>query len=137
MQAITDLDEIKRIVDEVNMECASLAMKTVDSRGQQKMEYWLPEKLKQLMIEEFKRPDGQKTHIAIVKYFNPSGNQTWWFSELDERGDEHIADFFGLAEVFEKEYGYTNLRELREVRCRFGLFIERDYHFTPRPLSEC
>jgi len=131
-----DKEEILKLVQEINHECADLGIETVDRKGQQKMQYWLPNQLKQLMIEEYKRPDNQKTRLAIVKYFNPGGSGTWWFSELEERGDEHIADFFGLAELFEKEYGYSNLRELREVKTRFGLWIERDYHFKPTPLQE-
>jgi len=135
---MSSIEEIKKIVEEVNAECSALGHRTVDRNGQQRMQYWLPDKIKQLLIAEFNRPESKKTHLALVKYFNPSGNQTWWFSEIDMRGDEYIADFYGIALIFEKEYGYTNLVELRNIRSQpFGLFIERDYHWSPIPLSEC
>jgi Protein of unknown function (DUF2958) len=66
----------------------------------------------------------------VVKLFNPMGRQTWLISELDEDGD--VA--FGLCDmgVGEPELGYVSLGELREIRLPFGLYIERDIHFTAK-----
>tara|TARA_R100001126_G_scaffold101185_2_gene81171 strand:+ start:899 stop:1186 length:288 start_codon:yes stop_codon:yes gene_type:complete len=71
--------------------------------------------------------------IAYVKLFNPSGIGTWYLSELDEN---NIA--YGLACVHEKELGYVDLNELKEIKTPpFGLGIERDKWFKPTPLKDC
>ena len=76
-----------------------------------------------------------KDPTAIVKFFDPTGSFTWFATEFD---GEDI--FFG--KVFsshcpEGELGNFSLSELQSVRCRFGLGIERDKWFTPKPLSQC
>jgi hypothetical protein len=69
--------------------------------------------------------------IAQVKFFDPTGSLTWYATEFD--GDDL---FFGWVDGPYPELGYFSLTELRRVRGRFGLGIERDRHFSPRPLSE-
>lgn len=131
-----DIEALREKVSQINWEIAQQGLKTIDPKtGQQLMRYWLPEELKQLMIEEFNRPDEEKTHIAIVKYF--LGSWTWWASEYEPRPDEMIGDFFGKVDGHVKALGYFNLRELREVNLRTYLWVERDYHFDPKSLSEC
>jgi|TARA_R100000081_G_C4806595_1_gene167977 hypothetical protein len=74
----------------------------------------------------------KKNGIAYVKLFNPSGAGTWYLSELDEN---NIA--YGLAEIHEKELGYTSLDELQAITTTpFGLPIERDKWFKPTPLKQ-
>ena len=116
----------------VARDCAPSHGRTTDPRfGQQHIRYWLPEPLKELLIEEFRKSEDEKTEIAVVKYFNPSGAGTWYFSEYDD--EEGL--FYGLCEIHEAEHGYVDLKELRDLRCPpFGLPIERDYWFTPQPL---
>jgi hypothetical protein len=70
---------------------------------------------------------------AVVKFFTPDANATWYASEFD--GDD---TFFGLADLgfgF-PELGNFSLSELQNVRGKMGLPVERDRHFTPKPLSE-
>lgn len=64
----------------------------------------------------------------VVKLFNPCGAATWLLSELDEDGDTA----FGLCDLGmgEPEMGYVSLDELASITLRFGLYIERDEHFT-------
>lgn len=71
----------------------------------------------------------------VVKLFNPCGAATWLLSELDEDGDTA----FGLCDLGmgEPELGYVSLEELASIKLRFGLYIERDEHFTAnKPLGE-
>ncbi len=74
--------------------------------------------------------------LCVVKFFYPAGRGTWYGIEFD--GEDR---FFGyvvspLTPDFD-ELGYFTLSELRSVRVKpFGLGIERDYHWTPTPLSE-
>jgi len=68
---------------------------------------------------------------AMVKFFTPDSNWTWYASEFD---GEDI--FFGLVSGFEVELGYFSLSELKSVHGPLGLPIERDLHFAPKSLQE-
>ena len=95
-----------------------------------------------LMNEKIKRalpPLYSQEHvndpIVQVKYFDPCGSFTWYALEYDG-----VDTFFG--KVFshmcpEGELGYFSLSELQSIKTRFGLGIERDLYFTPKPLSKC
>lgn len=69
--------------------------------------------------------------VAIVKFFTPDSNWTWYATEFD--GDDL---FFGLVDGFEKEIGYFRLSELQSVKGALGLPIERDMYFKPKTLKE-
>lgn len=85
------------------------------------------EKLPKLYTQEEKGLDA----VAIVKFFTPDSNWTWYATEFD--GDDL---FFGLVEGFEKEIGYFRLSELQSVKGALGLPIERDMYFKPKTLRE-
>ncbi|KKN74367.1 hypothetical protein LCGC14_0391680 [marine sediment metagenome] len=70
--------------------------------------------------------------VARVKLFDPTGSWTWYVSGYDP--DTRIA--WGLVDGFEKETGDFSMAELVELRVGFGLPLERDLHWRPRPLSE-
>ena len=65
-----------------------------------------------------------------AKYFTPDSSWTWYVLEFD--GEDL---FFGLVVGLETELGYFSLAELQAVRGPWGLPIERDLYFTPKPLS--
>jgi len=69
--------------------------------------------------------------IALVKFFTPDSNWTWYASEFD--GDD---TFFGLVAGFDVELGYFLLSELQSVRGPLGLQVERDLHYEPKTLAE-
>lgn len=69
--------------------------------------------------------------LALVKFFTPDANWTWYASEFD---GEDI--FFGLVSGLEVEFGYFALSELEDIRGPLGLPVERDLHFEPKPLEE-
>ena len=71
--------------------------------------------------------------IALVKLFNPTGPGSWYISSYDPE----TRQAFGAAKITDFEYGAIDLGELVAFRGRFGLPIERDLHWTPRPLSQC
>ncbi len=62
----------------------------------------------------------------VVKLFTPDAQCTWLLTEIDADG---LA--FGLCDLGmgEPELGYVSLVELRSVRGKLGLPIERDLHF--------
>lgn len=72
--------------------------------------------------------------LAVVKFFTPTSNWTWYATEGSPEGDDFV--FFGLVEGHETELGYFSLKELESVKGPFGLGIERDLFFKPTPLSK-
>lgn len=97
-------------------------------------EKWLPSEIRKILIQEYRKPYEEKSHLALVKYFNPCGSATWWVSEYDPE----LERFFGKAEIQFKELGYMSEPEMREIRAPpFGLPLERDLWFTPKPLEDC
>lgn len=67
--------------------------------------------------------------LALVKFFTPWSNWTWYASEYD--GEDTL---FGLVSGFEAELGYFSLTELEGIQGSLGLAVERDLYFTPTPL---
>ena len=77
--------------------------------------------------------DDQTDPVAIVKFFNPTGIGTWWAIEFDSK----TGIFFGKADLGFPELGSFSLKELQSYKGPLGLGIERDIHFTPKPISQC
>jgi len=71
---------------------------------------------------------------VAVKFFNPTGSGTWYVVE-GEKLEDGDWRFFGLVDLFEKEWGYFMLSELQSVRGQWGLGIERDRHFGNPKIS--
>lgn len=69
--------------------------------------------------------------VAQVKFFTPDAGWTWYAAEFD--GTDI---FWGLVIGPYKEFGTFSLSELRAVRGKLGLPVERDRHFKPTPLAE-
>ena len=84
------------------------------------------------MIKNHKNQDGTKEFKAVVKLFNPTGQGTWYLSELNP--DTNVA--FGLCEISEEEFGYVDLNELTSFKGQMGLSIERDRWFIPTNFSD-
>ncbi|MDQ3817616.1 MAG: DUF2958 domain-containing protein [Acidobacteriota bacterium] len=78
--------------------------------------------------------EGQKDPTVYVKYFTPDSNWTWYATEGEPEGDDFR--FFGYVIGHFREWGYFVLSELQSARGPWGLPIERDLYFEPRPLSE-
>jgi len=43
---------------------------------------------------------------------------------------------FGLVEGLEKEFGYFNINEIKTLRGKFGLPVERDTYFETTSIKE-
>lgn len=69
--------------------------------------------------------------LVRMKLFTPWSNWTWYVTEFN--GDDVL---FGLVDGHEVELGYFTLSELEALEGPGGLRVERDLHFTPRPLSQ-
>ncbi len=82
--------------------------------------------------------DNVEDPIVRVKLFDPCGSATWFlteFSELSEDGIPNLA-FGYVTGMGSDELGYIPIDELANLPGRFGIGIEIDVHFTPKPLSE-
>ena len=91
--------------------------------------------------------------VAQVKFFTPWSNWTWYATEGSpcclQHGNYDCEDptclaekdrwemmFFGLVFGLEQEWGYFSLAELESIKGPFGLAIERDRYFDPKPICE-
>jgi len=77
-----------------------------------------------------KLPRGEKK--AICKFFTPDAGWTWYALEFDPEENT----FFGIVDGLEVEWGYFSLEDLKSVRGRLGLPVERDLWFKPTPVGE-
>ena len=78
-------------------------------------------------LEETKLED----KICQVKFFHPFCSWTWYAVEFDPK--EGL--FFGWVDGSFPEWGYFSLDEMKSVKT-MGLGMERDRHFTPKPMKE-
>jgi hypothetical protein len=81
------------------------------------------------------RQDQALDFKPAVRLFTPDAQCTWLLTEIDE-GTDLLA--FGLCDLGMgcPELGYVSLMELRAVRGKLGLPIERDLHFeADKPIS--
>ncbi|MFH1632990.1 MAG: DUF2958 domain-containing protein, partial [Chloroflexota bacterium] len=70
--------------------------------------------------------------LAVIKLFTPDSSWTWYITEINR--DEELC--FGLVAGLETELGYFSLAEMREVKGKMGLHIERDKWFRPTPIRD-
>jgi len=76
-----------------------------------------------------------KDPLVRAHFFNPTGQGDWWITEGSQQDEDYI--MFGLCDLGFPELGYVSMNELQEVKVPpFGLGIERDKFWMPKPLSE-
>jgi Protein of unknown function (DUF2958) len=89
--------------------------------------------------------EGNTDPMVMCKFFTPDAGWTWFAIEgspVDASGyydtDKEKVDFifFGLVSGLDVELGYFSLSELKSVRGKFGLPVERDLYFQPTRLSK-
>ncbi len=69
--------------------------------------------------------------FPVVKLFTPDGGATWLISEMDPEDEDLL---FGLCDLGQgaPELGYVRLSELKALRGRLNLPVERDLYFRPK-----
>ena len=80
---------IDQIIQKINGKIVLKGLKVVLPNGQQMDSAWLPEEIKQMLIDEHNRSEKEKTGLALVKYFGGPG--TWWVSEYVPETDLFFA----------------------------------------------
>jgi hypothetical protein len=73
--------------------------------------------------------------VVQAKLFNPMGAGTWYLMEYDPESKIAHA-FVTLGDPQNAEMGDVSIQELEDLKLPMGMGIERDIHFTPRPLGE-
>ena len=75
--------------------------------------------------------DGAEDPMVYVHYFSCVNGWDWWLLEFDGTDEA-----FGLVEGYDDELGYFSLKEMAELNRSMGFaVVERDEHFSPKPLS--
>ena len=59
---------------------------------------------------------------------------TWYITELSI--DNDICFGYVVSPYCDGELGYFSLEELKSLRGRLGIWVERDFYFKPTPLSQ-
>ncbi len=93
----------------------------------------LPDEVAKLLPPLYGQEGQGENAIAVVKFFTPWTNWTWYATEYDPK--QRLC--FGVAVGQEREYGYFSIEELEKIRGPGGLTIERDLYWKPKPLKEC
>ncbi len=74
--------------------------------------------------------------VPVVKLFTPDANCTWLLSEIDPDAQDLAFGLCDLGMGF-PELGSVLISEIKSVRGKLGLPVERDLHFNPdKPISE-
>jgi hypothetical protein len=74
--------------------------------------------------------------VVQVKLFTPWSSWTWFIVEYDTLKDLAFGFAFDATNPYGAEWGDISIQELRELRGPFGLKVERDLWFDPKPFKE-
>jgi hypothetical protein len=83
--------------------------------------------------KQYKLGADMEKQKVVGKFFDPTGEWTWYLMSQDPKDPDYL---WGIVRGFEVEMGSFSLSELESVKGRFGLGIERDKFFKPRPAKE-
>lgn len=77
----------------------------------------------------------ERDHFPVLKLFLAGTGATWLITEVDLDEPDRLFGLCDLGLGF-PEMGFVSLDEIREIRSRLGLPVERDMHFVAdKPLS--
>ena len=94
----------------------------------------IPQKIKD-QIPKLYETESQIDPIVYVQLFTPDANWSWFITELSI--DKDICLGLVISPFVEhRELGYFSLNELKTVRGKLGLPVERDLWFKPTKLSD-
>lgn len=94
----------------------------------------MTEELKQQIPQLYSQEGKGDTAEVVAKFFCPWSQATWYATEFD--GQDEFFGFVTLGDPDCAELGSFSLSELESIKGRFGLTIERDINWKPRPLKE-
>jgi hypothetical protein len=92
------------------------------------------EKMAPELAETEMTPTGEV--MAVAKFFDPTGRYTFWMTEYDRTNRMAFGYCLSPIDPDFDELGYVSISELESVKGALGLGIERDRHFSPKPLGK-
>jgi hypothetical protein len=119
-------DEARRILPE-HLEDEALARAEAEQAHT-----LLPPEIAATIPPLYSQEEQGENAIAVLKLFTPWTRWTWYAIEYDH--EQRL--FFGLVRGQEIEFGFFSIDEIEAIRGPGGLRIERDLHWTPKPLKE-
>ena len=84
-------------------------------------------------IKQYPLGADMDTQQIVAKFFNPTGSWSWYLMNLDPEDPDYA---WGIVDGYEVEVGSWSMGELQQMKVSFGLGIERDLGFQPRPAME-
>lgn len=73
--------------------------------------------------------------VPVAKLFTPDAGATWLLVQCDPDEPDRVLALCDLG-LGHPELGWVHLAEIKEVKGRLGLPVERDLHFTAdKPIS--
>ena len=86
------------------------------------------------LFAQYPKGSDLENQMVVAKIFNPYGRGVWYLLNSDPEDPDYI---WAIVDLFEPEMGSVSRSELQTVKVPpFGLGLERDIYFTPKPAKE-
>jgi hypothetical protein len=86
------------------------------------------------LFAQYPKGSDLDNQMVVAKIFNPYGRGVWYLLNSDPEDPDYI---WAIVDLFEPDMGSVSRSELQTVKVPpFGLGLERDIYFTPKPAKE-
>ena len=86
------------------------------------------------LFAQYPKGSDLENQMVVAKIFNPYGRGVWYLLNSDPEDPDYI---WAIVDLFEPDMGSVSRSELQTVKVPpFGLGLERDIYFTPKPAKE-
>jgi hypothetical protein len=86
------------------------------------------------LFAQYPKGSDLDNQMVVAKIFNPYGRGVWYLLNSDPQDPDYI---WAIVDLFEPDMGSVSRSELQTVKVPpFGLGLERDIYFTPKPAKE-
>jgi len=86
------------------------------------------------LFAQYPKGSNLDNQMVVAKIFNPYGRGVWYLLNSDPQDPDYI---WAIVDLFEPEMGSVSRSELQTIKVPpFGLGLERDIYFSPKPAKE-
>lgn len=86
------------------------------------------------LFAQYPKGSDLENQMVVAKIFNPYGRGVWYLLNSDPEDPDYI---WAIVDLFEPDMGSVSRSELQTVKVPpFGLGLERDIYFSPKPAKE-
>jgi len=86
------------------------------------------------LFAQYPKGSNLENQMVVAKIFNPYGRGVWYLLNSDPEDPDYI---WAIVDLFEPDMGSVSRSELQTVKVPpFGLGLERDIYFSPKPAKE-